>query len=256
MNTRQQLVDILKSNLIEATEEPGSDTDIALQIKNIKQFTIELFTPVNKYQKHNGAFFKYIHNTQLDLSDYQIYNKLIKSTAEMPYSKHFLSAGIHTFYDNCLIHALVIGGLSNDKVQQVRLECKTNNIPVCKLEKICNDIKIKINLKKMKTQSETEIVVFGKAFEETYNIGLLDEHFFIINDTNITYYCMEHYEEVKDLTDCNLIVEKNGKYFKRNSNKTMDSFRLIKYLLDNKDRFLTNLNKLDVAYTQYYSKVN
>lgn len=255
-NTRQKLIEMLKGDLIDTTEDQGSDADIAIQIKNVKQISIEIFTPSNKYNKHNGAFFKYIHNTQFDFSDYQIYNKLIKSSNDMPYSKALLKADTPTFYDNCLIHALVIDGLSDEKIQALRLKCKANNIPVCKLNEICNELNIRINLKKMKTQTETEIVVFGKDHTESYNIGLLDEHFFIINDTNITYYCMDHYEEVKDLPNCNHIVEKNGKYYKRNQSKTMDSFRLVKFLLDNKEKFLTCLNKLDVAYTQHYSKVN
>lgn len=241
LNTRQRLIDILKNDLIETIEEQGgSDADVAVQINNIQKITIELFTPTNKYQKHNGAFFKYLHRTHFDLSNYQIFNKPL----------------IEPITDNCLIYALFVGGLSAEKLQVLRLKCKVNNIPLCKLDAICDELKIRINLKKMKTPIDTEIVVFGKTNTETYDIGLLDEHFFINNDSKVTYYCIDNYDEVKDLADCNFIFKKEGKYYKKDKKRTMESFKLIKFLLDNKENFLTNLNKFDVANTQYYAKVD
>ena len=40
--------------------------------------------------------------------------------------------------------------------------------------------------------------------EECY-LGLVNNHCVINDLTNLTSYCLEDYEEVKDISDCNLI---------------------------------------------------
>lgn len=248
-NTRQRLLDLIKKNLIEEDLGEGSDTDIVYKIKQVKKITIEIFEETNKYKKSNGAFFKYTHKTQLDLSRYQIFNKLIKNSTELEFNNG------NDFYDNCLIYAFTIGGMVQEKLQQIRLICNSKNIPVCKFEEICKLLEIKINLKKI-NQNQTRIEVFGKKFNEEYNIGLLDEHFFIIEKTDITDYAINNYFDLQDIENFNHIYRKEGKYYKKDKNRCIDSFDLIKILLENKDKFLTAINKLDVVYTQNYNNID
>ncbi len=42
--------------------------------------------------------------------------------------------------------------------------------------------------------SRTE--TFGDKAHQQYHLGLTDDHYFIIDETNITSYCLTHYEEV------------------------------------------------------------
>ena len=146
--------------------------------------------------------------------------------------------------------------LKSEKLQQVRLICKTNNIPLCKFEEICKLLQIRINLKKMKKENESTIVVYGKEFNEIYNIGLLEEHYFINEITSITSFAIKNYYEIKDIVDFNYIHRKHGEYYKKDKSRCIDSFDLIKLLLEYKDKYLTIINKLDITYTQNYNKVN
>ena len=93
--------------------------------------------------------------------------------------------------------------------------------------------------------------------EDLYNIGLVDEHYFIIDKTEVTTYCIEHYNEVKDIPNCNKIVSKNkdGSYHKKNT-EFIHSYKLIKLLLANKDTLLKPICYDDnIMNTQFYDKV-
>jgi hypothetical protein len=252
---KYNILELIKKSLIQIKEEEGSDADFVAQIFNVKEITIELFETTNKYKKANGAFFKYIHKTELDLSRLQIYNKLIINTDDMLYWKEINFGDTSTMYDNCLVYALTMGGLKDEKLQQIRLMCKSSNIPVCKFEELCKLLEIRINLKKM-CQNQSRVEVYGKQFKEEYNIGLLDEHFFINEKTDITEYALINYFDLQEIKDFNYIYRKQGEYYKKDKTRCIYSFDLVKILIDNKDKFLTQLNKLDVTYTQNYSKMN
>ena len=45
-------------------------------------------------------------------------------------------------------------------------------------------------------------------YDEKYNLGLVKGHHFIIAYTELTYYCLDHYEEVKHIKYCNKIYKK------------------------------------------------
>lgn len=213
------------------------DSSVWEGVKSFK-VTFSVFNPTNKYDKANGAFFKHNHVTHFDFSRYQIYNV---TPADI---------------DNCLVHSLSVGGLSEDKLNTLRLRCRVNNIPMCELENLCQDLKIKINLKKMKSVNDARIFVYGKQFEEVYDVGLLDEHFFINEKTQYTRYCLENYDDVKNEPNCNFIFKKQNAYFKRDESRCIDSFDLVKILLQNKDKLLCELVKTDVCHTSFYKKVD
>ena len=44
-------------------------------------------------------------------------------------------------------------------------------------------------------------------YDEKYNLGLVKGHYFINGYTELTSYCLEHYEEVKDIKYCNTIFK-------------------------------------------------
>jgi len=231
------ILELLKKSLIEVQETEGSDAEFVAQIFNVDKITLEIFDPTNKYKKDNGAFFKYNHKTEIDLSRFQIYKSNIKN------------------YDDCLIYSLNMGGLNEEKCEKLKLMCKSKNIPVCKLEEICNHLEIKINLKKI-CGDRARVEIYGKKYNEVYNVGLLDEHYFINELTDITSYALTNYFDLLDITDFNYIHKKEGKYYKKDKSRCIESFELIKILLENKDKYLTTINKLDITYTQHYNKVN
>ena len=41
-----------------------------------------------------------------------------------------------------------------------------------------------------------------KKIDEKYNLGLVKGHYFINDYTELTSYCLDNYEELKDIKDC------------------------------------------------------
>ena len=72
---------------------------------------------------------------------------------------------------------------------------------------------------------------YGKDYEETYNLGLVKNHYFINDTTNVTSYCLEHYEEIKNEKLCNNICRKKVKITKETTQVivTLKHFNYSKY---------------------------
>ena len=231
--TIERLFSLLTSQLIEGVITTGSDEAFVNKLENAESIEIYEFVKTNKYEKANGAFFKYNHVMDFDLSKYQIYK-----------------AEEQVDYDNCLTFALKQGGLCDEKLEKLRLITKTDNIPVCKLKEVCEQLQIRINLKKTK-KGDYGFFNYGEQFEETYTIGLLEEHYFILDDAKITSYAIKNYHEIKHIKEWFKFEKKGNK----SNKKFIDSFSAIRLLLEHKEDLLKPLNKIDILESPYYKKV-
>lgn len=232
--TIERLFSLLTSQLVEGVNISGSDEAFVNELETAESIEIYEFVKTNKYEKANGAFFKYNHVMDFDLTKYQIYK-----------------AEEQVDYDNCLTFALKQGGLCDEKLEKLRLITKTDNIPVCKLKEVCVQLQIRINLKKTK-KGDYGFFNYGEQFEETYTIGLLEEHYFILDDTKITSYAIKNYHEIKHIQDWNKIAKKSDK----RNDRFIDSFTAIRLLLEYKEDLLKPLNKIDILDSPYYRKVD
>ena len=232
--TIERLFSLLTSQLVEGVNITGSDEAFVNELENAESIEIYEFVKTNKYEKANGAFFKYNHVMKFDFTKYQIYK-----------------AEEQVDYDNCLTFALRQGGLCDEKLEKLRLITKTDNIPVCKLKEVCEQLQIRINLKKTK-KGDYGFFNYGEQFEETYTIGLLEEHYFILDDTKITSYAIKNYHEIKHIQDWNKIAKKGDK----RNDRFIDSFTAIRLLLEHKEDLLKPLNKIDILDSPYYKKVD
>jgi hypothetical protein len=231
--TIERLFSLLTSQLVEGVNISGSDEAFVNELETAESIEIYEFVKTNKYEKANGAFFKYNHVMDFDFTKYQIYQVYEEVD-----------------YDNCLTFALKQGGLCDEKLEKLRLITKTDNIPVCKLKEVCDQLQIRINLKKTK-KGDYGFFNYGEQFEETYTIGLLEEHYFILDDTKITSYAIKNYHEIKHIQDWNKIAKKGDK----RNDRFIDSFTAIRLLIENKDDLLKPLNKIDILDSPYYKKV-
>ena len=233
-NTIEKLFSLLSNQLVEGISVSGSDEAFVNELEDAESIEIYEFVKTNKYEKANGAFFKYNHVMDFDFTKYQIY----KTDDAVD-------------YDNCLTFALKQGGLCEEKLEKLRMICKTDNIPVCKLKEVCEQLEIRINLKKTK-KGDYGFFNYGEQFEQTFTIGLLEEHYFILDDAKITSYAIKNYHEIKDIIDWHKIAKKGDK----RNDRFIDSFSAIRLLIENKDKLLTTLNKVDILESPYYKKVD
>lgn len=239
---RDRLRDIIKAHLTtgEITGS-GSDAELITYTQTATSIQIRFETVGRKLKngkaktKPRGGFFPYYHNTKFDFTEYQIF----KNEEQADYD------------DNCLVYALKMGGLDEIKINHFRLMCRNREIPLCKIEDLCIKSNIQINLK---YDADKTVKIYGDS-QEQYNIGVLEHHFFINEDVNISTYCIKNYEDVKDIKDCNFITEKNGKYYKKNLNYKISSFILIKTIIDNGVKLLTQITHSNgLLSTQYHNK--
>ena len=151
------------------------------------------------------------------------------------------------------------GGLPNDKLELLKSFVNNRIVPTCKLKDVCNKLEIMIKPTSINKDLTSRTEKYGDTIygDDLYNIGLVDEHYFIVDITEVTTYCIEHYNEVKDIHNCNKIKSKNkdGSYH----NTTTDfiqSYKLIKLFLANKNTLLKPVCYDDnMMNTQFYDKV-
>jgi hypothetical protein len=216
-----------------------SDGRVVGELRYYDSFSIRVIEDAHKYKKATGEFFKYYHNLNLDLTKYGIY----KNNEEF-----------HSVEDRdiCLIHSLKEGGISKEKIERLRSISTHSNIPLCKLNEICNELKIRIEITRETKNAGRDI--YGKEFEEVYKIGLLDEHYFILNDSSVNTFAINNYDDICNLENWCLIGEKvNDKYILKKG-RSISSYKLIKMLLEQKERFLTLIPFNDICSTSYHKR--
>ena len=233
LEVRTPLPDMTEPQFIEDDDDEAMPT---LNVGSIKK-------------RQNGGFFKYTHNVKhLDLQRFGVYTE-----------EQILSAD---FNEMCLIKALRQGGLSEEKVELLKLSVSCRDIPQRALGKLCEILKIKITLKSTRN---THKKTYGKDYPEEYDIGIIDGHYFL-NEKKIpiTRYFLTNYETIKDERDANVIREntinpKTGKRYYRRTNVPkhyQSSYQVIKWLSEHKDKYLTRIKVYAEIYdTIHYDKI-
>ena len=240
--TKSRLINFMLNNQYNEIGGEKSDEDIRYELANNSEIIISVVEDKHKNKKDNGAFFPYTHKLEgIDLTELDIYEKF-KAT---------------NYIDNCLMKALYEGGLEEEKVNKLYTYVKNRKIPKCDLKKLCQDLEIQIRLKQNNSHDKVEI--YGAEFEDFYNIGLIEDHYFNIQDISITSYAIENYEKIKHLPNWNKIYKICSKgYFERSDKKFIDSFKVVKLLVEHKATLLVALtfDNSNIASSQFYDKID
>ena len=239
--TRTKLANYLKNKTVIEEDMETSDGRLYTLVRVSTQITVKPLDPVYKYKKRGPGFFKYHNKTNIDLTRCGIWTETVPANYD----------------DTCLVIALRNGGLSVKKQEIIKRMIKNRLIPLCDIQKICDAAQIQIRIKTEDIKNNGRRI-YGKEYDEVYNIGCLLEHYFIIEPTEYTSYSIKHYNELKDMKDFNEIYGKVGVSYVRNKNKFIDTFDIIKLMLNDKDTFFTEITLEDkfIASTQFYDKVN
>ena len=136
------------------------------------------------------------------------------------------------FKHNCLHLALQPGGLSDIELHDLTLSFGNRHIHKCDLGNVCNTLEIHIEFIPLRSDGESRIEHYDKEYDEKYNLGLAKGHYFINGCTELTSYCLEHYEEVKDIKDCNKIYKKLNDKYKKGNGISIKAFQVLKILID------------------------
>jgi hypothetical protein len=240
-NTRNKLAKYMESKLVIQEGMTESDGRVSQLVSEATSITVITVDPVYKYKKRAPAFFKYHSKTNIDLSRCAIWSETVVSNYD----------------DTCLVVALRNGGLSVRKEEIIKRMIKNRCIPLCDIQKICDSAQIQIRVKTEDIKNNGRRI-YGKDYDEVYHIGCLLEHYFIIEPTEYTSYSIKHYNELKDIKDFNQIYGKVGKSYVRSQDKYIDTFDIIKLMLNDKDIFFQEITLEDkhIASTQFYDKVN
>jgi hypothetical protein len=216
-----------------------SDAEFIEEYEDLQYIELERQEKKHQNWLGSGAFFKYLNLTKFDLKRYGI----------------FKTINADNYNDNCLIDALRAGGLSEEKLELVKHVVKDRNIPHKDLKQIADIIKCKIFIK---NENYKHPQTYGKEYEETFRIGSLDGHFFIIDKTEITRFSLEHYDEVKEKNKCNMIYKMKKGLYIRDALHFLDSYDVIKILLENQGTLLKPITMDDqlIATTQFYDRVS
>ena len=87
-------------------------------------------------------------------------------------------------------------------------------------------------------------------------MGLIKGQYFINDYTELTSYCLEHYEEVKDIKGCNKTSKKFNDKCKKGSDIFIKAFQVFKILIGTVDKLIIPMELTDeVLNTQFYDKV-
>ena len=242
-NNRDRLLKLIEDDLVYTENYTESDGRLVQVLQYENYMTIKNLSDKHKNKKSNGAFFKYYHKLyEVDFSRYGLYRNDIEAVYD----------------DTCLLYALKMGGLDEQVLQSLKILVKNRNIPLCDIEHICEKAKICITIKKP-DERHKDRYTYGKQYETKFNIGLLDDHYFLIEDIDITSYAVKNYEQIKDQKDFNYIIGINqNNSYKRDKTRTITSYDAIKIMLENKDTILSEISFSNscIASTQFYDKIN
>jgi len=244
-----RLLEIINNSTIDGDyvmNAAGSDAEFFADFSHITKFEVQKvqeldFLKTGKAKENStGGFFKYVNKTHFDLSRYGIY-KIVNPK---------------NYKDNCLIKALRAGGLDDDRLNELKSFVVNRYVPQSKLRQIAESLDIKIIVKKEDSSKKNS--VYGNNDDEIFKIGVLDKHYFLIEDIQLTRYSIQHYKELQEVfpaNDFNNVFKKQGKYYKRSNDRFTNSYKVIKDLLEFKDTLLEPICfTQEILQTQFYDE--
>jgi len=184
----------------------------------------------------DGGFFPYYHKLNtINLNQYQIFK--VNDEKEN--------------YDlNCLCFSLKKAGIDISKIKHL---VRNQDIPQRLLEDVAYILKIHITIKR--EEANGHIRKYGNPDNKLVELGIIENHYFLIEKTKYTKYSIENYNDIYNEKNFNKIIgvqEKNGKkYFKR-SERFITSFDLIKILCSDKEKYLQEITYNQKLYKSDY----
>ncbi len=237
-----QIIDALSAEVIDINNEDYNE--VIYNVVNNPNITTKFIWRQAGRRRPNGGYFKYYHKMdKIDLSRYGIYRH------ESETDEYRL---------NCLEIAFNNAGIDESKFNKLKTLIKTRYVPQKDLKIVADHLQVCIVLCKLDSHNNT--IYYGSKDNQKINIGLIDEHYFLIEKTNYTSFSIKKYFEVSSKgtpLNCeenfNKICKKEGTKYKRREDRFISSYDVIKLLLANKDTHLENITMGNCGTFSQYS---
>ena len=219
------------------TIKHGSDTEVIYSLLTTYRSNITLtWYTIESYKRvHSGAYFKYYNNTKFDLMRYQIFKQDYDSSEEDKI--------------NCLVYAFEKSNkLDNNVLDNLKLSLFHKEIKARDIKKIAIQLGITIKLRYDPKQSAS---VFNKGCAIEIPIGLVDNHYFLDEQTKITKMTLDKYDEFKDDINFPNIQPKKCKQ------QPLSSYQVINTMFSTySDRMLIPITLNNISNKQTIEKIN
>ena len=238
-DTIRKLDDVLAPEFV--VEQIDSATELLTAIRETGDIELVMIAQnIEGNQQVEGGLFPFNHTLEkVDLRRYAIFHKDTKW-------------GEETNDNNCLITALKNAGIDTTAVEQY---VKNQFIPQKFLKQIAGVIKRFIVVKPLYTDKGKNCLrKYGDEKDPVVNLGLVKSHYFLIEPTEYTNYAIENYFEINTLDRWNEIYKQQGKYYKRDKSRFVDSHSLIATLLKNQETHLIAFEGLEIYKMNNYQK--
>ena len=204
------------------SEKFGSDALDNVEISNIRKMTLKKYEPTRRIENRDASFFPYLNTGKVELSRYQIYTQ--EQAEQIEKREH------------CLIESLKLQGVTDDKLNQIKLAFVSGvNIKKSDLPTIADIIKRDINLYFINGSKvdKKKIKSSNPQFDDAH-IAIHSNHYFVFEKTNYSTCSIKNYDEVKDEKDFHNITRiqrrtgmKNSLYRSDNESTKMNSLLLV-----------------------------
>jgi len=243
-NFVNKVLDTIRTGKFFETEEEaiGSDEKFSYLLQTATE--IEIMKLDESKNKIKGAFFPYKHKLDgVDLSPLQIYQDI---------SKDFNELNI-----NCLVHSIIQYGIDNNLesdewnkiISDIKFSVMTAEVSQVKIKQIAEKHNLYITIKR--PESNRNLRKYGNKEKSKYEIklGLIEEHYFLIRNVDITEYAIKHYEEIKHKERWNEFIRKD----ERDKKRFTDSYKLIQAILENK--LVEKFTREELQHTGFLNQV-
>lgn len=229
--------------LVESIDDgKSSDEQAVFELMNASQFTLIVLDEGLARTKKKGAFFKYRHNVKgLDLKDYQI--SCLDDNCS--YNESCFIQAITKFFKNEGIDA-------KDKIARVKSKMITKVMTAQVIKAVAEELGVSISITDQRNVKGKNIIrkdIKNKGCELTIPLGLIDEHYFLIEKVPITKYALTHYKELEGVDRWNEVYYRTGK---KNKKRFISSYDVICYMFENKDEYLEELTTNEMLGTIHY----
>lgn len=229
----------------------GSDVE---EILDFIQYdgTVELtwFNRDNYHRTNTAAYFKWFHKFQvwneetkkyelkLDLTRYQVYAKSQKID-----------------YEACLVYSLIQLGISNEKINQLRLNVFEKEVSFRNLALVSKQLDLQIELTYHDEKNkQRKIRTYNKESSNIVRLGVVDEHYFVNEMTNITASAITYFNETKYRTIYPQVYLKSPRHKVQKCDKFLTSYEVIRNIYNQREKWLEPISIENVNNYEHVEK--